>query len=263
MYGRLNALPSLTVNSFSHALRLFDDDDDSGRQKRSTKSRNRINGALIELGFDERLRQGTWYISFYNDNDEALQLSLEVAQLEDDDASSQCPNACSGRGQCRSDGECVCADGFDGIDCSEQQRCPLLCSGQGRYERGRCRCYAGWRGAECDVRGGSGEERPCARKCNGRGLCRGGLCFCRNGWTGSTCRVRAVVARSDDIDSAYGSSEPPATVMAPAFERAANCSPLCDLNGRCLPSGECRCRDGWNGKWCTIGECEKSLSTAM
>ena len=30
--------------------------------------------------------------------------------------------------------------------------CPVLCSSNGEYEEGACRCYPGWKGAECSIR---------------------------------------------------------------------------------------------------------------
>jgi hypothetical protein len=30
--------------------------------------------------------------------------------------------------------------------------CPVLCSNNGEYVEGACRCFPGWKGAECSIR---------------------------------------------------------------------------------------------------------------
>lgn len=61
--------------------------------------------------------------------------------------------------------------------------CPVLCSGNGQYTRGRCQCYSGWKGTECDV-----PASQCIDpQCSGHGLCVAGNCVCNTGHKGPHC----------------------------------------------------------------------------
>ena len=61
--------------------------------------------------------------------------------------------------------------------------CPLLCSGNGQYSRGRCQCYSGWKGTECDV-----PSNQCIDiHCGGHGICIIGACICNTGYKGDNC----------------------------------------------------------------------------
>ncbi|KAL0175961.1 hypothetical protein M9458_028291, partial [Cirrhinus mrigala] len=61
--------------------------------------------------------------------------------------------------------------------------CPVLCSGNGQYNGGRCQCYSGWKGIECDVPSGQCVDS----QCGGRGLCVTGSCICNPGFKGDNC----------------------------------------------------------------------------
>lgn len=59
----------------------------------------------------------------------------------------------------------------------------MLCSGNGQYTRGRCQCYSGWKGTECDV-----PASQCIDpQCGGHGLCVAGNCACNTGHKGTNC----------------------------------------------------------------------------
>lgn len=61
--------------------------------------------------------------------------------------------------------------------------CPVLCSGNGQYSKGRCLCYSGWKGTECDV-----PATQCIDpQCGGRGICIMGSCACNSGYKGENC----------------------------------------------------------------------------
>src|SRR4029434_1288809 len=61
--------------------------------------------------------------------------------------------------------------------------CPVLCSGNGQYLKGRCMCHSGWKGAECDV-----PTNLCIdAACSGHGTCIGGTCICNPGYKGESC----------------------------------------------------------------------------
>ena len=61
--------------------------------------------------------------------------------------------------------------------------CPVLCSGNGVYVRGECRCYAGWQGVECQLT----DDECLDPTCSGNGRCVSGACACEPGFTGDIC----------------------------------------------------------------------------
>lgn len=92
-----------------------------------------------------------------------------------------CPNECSGRGFCRSNGVCQCFPGNNGNDCS-LRTCPVAeswdagvgnghelaeCSERGacNTKTGQCACYPGFTGAAC-------QRTACPNDCSGRGQCK-------------------------------------------------------------------------------------------
>ncbi|KAK6299226.1 hypothetical protein J4Q44_G00307360 [Coregonus suidteri] len=102
------------------------------------------------------------------------------------------------------------------MDCSKEA-CPVLCSGNGQYDKGSCICYSGWKGAECAV-----PTTHCIDPlCSGHGTCTGGTCVCSLGYKGDNC------AKVDCLD------------------------PTCSSNGICV-NGECHCKPGWGGPHCEL-----------
>ena len=61
----------------------------------------------------------------------------------------------------------------------------MLCSSNGEYEEGACRCYPGWKGAECSIRHNECEVPDC----NNHGNCVAGECQCSRGYTGQFCQL--------------------------------------------------------------------------
>lgn len=61
----------------------------------------------------------------------------------------------------------------------------MLCQGKGVYARGTCKCYAGWKGRECDVPEDECEDPTCS----GNGKCVGGVCVCAPGFAGPSCNL--------------------------------------------------------------------------
>lgn len=65
--------------------------------------------------------------------------------------------------------------------------CPVLCSGNGQYLKGRCMCHSGWKGSECDV-----PTSQCIDiTCSGHGTCIVGTCICNPGYKGENCEEGA------------------------------------------------------------------------
>lgn len=73
--------------------------------------------------------------------------------------------------------------------------CPVLCSGNGQYDKGSCICYSGWKGPECDV--------PISQcidpQCGGHGTCTEGTCVCTLGYKGENCAEGKWVCVCDSV----------------------------------------------------------------
>lgn len=64
------------------------------------------------------MEPGHWFISLYNDDGDEQEIAFYAAVA--DDMTQNCPNGCSGNGQCLL-GHCQCNPGFGGDDCSESK----------------------------------------------------------------------------------------------------------------------------------------------
>ncbi len=109
---------------------------------------------------------------------------------------SACPANCSNRGVCRN-GKCICAPGFDGLDCSIEQEasCPMNCNGEpplfnqrGFCRYGKCFCKPGYGGVACE------KELSCSSDCYKNGVCHFGKCHCLPGFGGNDCATRVDAA---------------------------------------------------------------------
>ncbi|EPY73906.1 hypothetical protein CB1_002472002 [Camelus ferus] len=106
--------------------------------------RNLILTSLQETGFIEYMDQGPWYLAFYNDGKKMEQVFVLTTAIDS---------------------------------------CPVLCGGNGEYEKGHCVCRNGWKGPECDVP----EEQCIDPTCFGHGTCIMGVCICVPGYKGEIC----------------------------------------------------------------------------
>ncbi len=162
--------------------------------------------------FVHHLDKGPWFISILNDNDRPLTFRLR-AQPSD---TSRCPQNCHGRGDCSPSGQCRCFTGFSGPACAERA-CPVMCSGNGVVENGKCSCNLGFHGADCQLTLDKCEVPDCSNN----GDCVQGKCSCRPGFTGQFCDQVACLS--------------------------ANCS----NNGVCSQQGTCQCFAGYAGQDCS------------
>uniref|UniRef100_A0A182N316 Teneurin-2 n=1 Tax=Anopheles dirus TaxID=7168 RepID=A0A182N316_9DIPT len=274
VYARRNALPTHTQYHFKEVLSGF-----NARQTRATHP-------SMRREVTRYMEPGHWFLSIYNDDGDAQEIAFYALVAED--MTQNCPNGCSGNGQCLL-GHCQCNPGFGGDDCSESV-CPVLCSQRGEYINGECQCNPGWKGKECSlrhdecevpdcnghghcvsgkcacVRGYKGkycEEVDCPHPtCTGHGFCAEGTCICKKGWKGPDCAAMdqdALQCLPDcsghgtfDLDTQTCTCEPKWS--------GEDCSKeLCDLNcgqhGRCV--GEtCSCDVGWGGDYCNNKLCD-------
>lgn len=69
------------------------------------------------------MEPGHWFISLYNDDGDEQEITFYAAVA--DDMTQNCPNGCSGNGQCLL-GHCQCNPGFGGDDCSESKCFSIL-----------------------------------------------------------------------------------------------------------------------------------------
>ena len=107
-------------------------------------------------------------------------LKLNGPESELNGPESECPNDCSGKGDCTASG-CDCVEGYRGVAC-DHQVCPFNCSNHGICSHGKCHCDKGFAGEACAV-------PICEGDCSGRGRCVSpGKCACDEPvWTGDKC----------------------------------------------------------------------------
>ncbi|XP_035001498.1 integrin beta-4 isoform X1 [Hippoglossus stenolepis] len=95
---------------------------------------------------------------------------------------------CSGRGECKQCGGCVCSnpDQFEGPYCQyDKTQCPrsggFLCNDRGTCSMGSCVCGKGWSGKACEC---TNSNQTCLDNkggiCNGVAKCVCGRCQCNN-----------------------------------------------------------------------------------
>ncbi|XP_044314730.1 teneurin-m isoform X1 [Drosophila rhopaloa] len=276
VYGRRNALPTHTQYHFKEVLSGFSASTRTARAAHLSITRE----------VTRYMEPGHWFVSLYNDDGDVQELTFYAAVAED--MTQNCPNGCSGNGQCLL-GHCQCNPGFGGDDCSESV-CPVLCSQHGEYTNGECICNPGWKGKECSLRhdecevadcNGHGhcvsgkcqcmrgykgkfcEEVDCPHpNCSGHGFCADGTCICKKGWKGPDCATMDQDALQCLPDcSGHGTFDlDTQTCTCEAKWSGDDCSKeLCDLDcgqhGRC-EGDACACDAEWGGEFCNTRLCD-------
>ncbi|XP_026832629.1 teneurin-m isoform X1 [Drosophila erecta] len=276
VYGRRNALPTHTQYHFKEVLSGFSASTRTARAAHLSITRE----------VTRYMEPGHWFVSLYNDDGDVQELTFYAAVAED--MTQNCPNGCSGNGQCLL-GHCQCNPGFGGDDCSESV-CPVLCSQHGEYTNGECICNPGWKGKECSLRhdecevadcSGHGhcvsgkcqcmrgykgkfcEEVDCPHpNCSGHGFCADGTCICKKGWKGPDCATMDQDALQCLPDcSGHGTFDlDTQTCTCEAKWSGDDCSKeLCDLDcgqhGRC-EGDACACDPEWGGEYCNTRLCD-------
>ncbi|XP_040567553.1 teneurin-m isoform X3 [Lepeophtheirus salmonis] len=282
IYARKNAIPTLTINDLRDVLTGYRRTRESRTASLSIPTLNRKVSYYMESGH--------WFISLYNDDGDPQEIEFTSRVAEE--LTRNCPKGCSNHGECVL-GQCQCASGYEGPDCSESI-CPILCSGNGDYEDGICRCYPGWKGSECHLRhdecevpecggrgkcvegtclcsrgfnGASCEKSDCEDpSCSGHGFCVDGSCICRKGWRGVKCDVIDNEARQClpdcsghgvfDLESQKCICHGEWTGRDCSKER---CNLDCGPHGDC-ESGHCVCQEGWFGSHCSSRHCDPRCS---
>lgn len=87
----------------------------------------------VEVGLEEVLESGHWFLSLYNDDGDPHKVGLIATPGS---GSGECPQRCNERGHCFL-GRCQCHTGYSGHDCSEGK----LFSQEVHHSKKKHQCY--------------------------------------------------------------------------------------------------------------------------
>jgi hypothetical protein len=154
------------------------------------------------------------------------------------------------RGNCTAPGECSCADGWGGHDCSEPQ-CEGGCAGHGAcVAPGQCKCFDGWNGTSCTVP--EAHTHPFDLVC------------------GTLVPRPRLERRAVRGASLPGQLLEPRPVREPRRESdgrsplvsSPTCHPVCEHGTRHGERASCACFEGWQGVRCEEPSLPIELSSA-
>ncbi|RXM28067.1 Teneurin-3 [Acipenser ruthenus] len=257
VYGRKGLPPSHTQYDF---VELLDGSRLITKEKRSlieakTGGRHARSVSLHEAGFIQYLDSGIWHLAFYNDGKNPEQVSFNTIII------AACPVLCSGNGQ-YSKGRCLCFSGWKGTECDvpNTQCIDIQCGGHGICIMGFCACNTGYKGENCDEGwGGTSCETlktMCPDQCSGHGSyqAESGTCTCDPTWTGPDCSVEICTVECGSHGVCFGGSCRCEEGWTGSVCDQRACHPRCAEHGTCK-DGKCECIQGWNGEHCTIEGC--------
>ncbi|XP_025757807.1 tenascin isoform X2 [Oreochromis niloticus] len=162
----------------------------------------------------------------------------------------ECPNECSDQGRCE-DGKCACFPGFTGPDCN-QSNCPGDCSNNGKCVNGQCVCDPGFTGPDCSL-------KACPDNCNNHGRCVNGKCVCNSGFTGPSCSDKSCPGNCKKRGLCVNGQ----CVCNPGFTghdcSLRSCPDNCNNQGRCV-NGKCVCNSGFTGPSCLNKSCPSNCN---
>ncbi|KAJ3602121.1 hypothetical protein NHX12_029880, partial [Muraenolepis orangiensis] len=241
------------------------EDDGVGVARRSSRSdegggvsvgvarRSTRSVSVHEAGFIQFMDTGVWHLAFYNDGRNHEQVSYSTVVI------ASCPLLCSGNGQ-YSRGRCQCHSGWKGPECAvPSSRCvDAHCGGHGVCIVGACICNTGHKGANC-------EEVDCMDpSCSAHGVCVHGECRCQPGRGGASCELPK--AMCPDQCSGHGThdAETGSCACDPSWTGSDCSQEVCTVNcgsrGVCYGGTACRCEDGWTGAVCELKACHPTCA---
>uniref|UniRef100_A0A3B5M1J6 EGF-like domain-containing protein n=1 Tax=Xiphophorus couchianus TaxID=32473 RepID=A0A3B5M1J6_9TELE len=273
VYGRRNIPPTHTQFDFVKLLdgkalpRSLTDPVSTAKTPKGL-----LLSGLQETGFIEYMDPGTWHLALYNDGRNLEQVLLHSTPI------GECETPLS---------PCVHSTPLRVTPvCSVADSCPVLCSGNGMYEKGRCVCLPGWKGAECNVEEGQCIDPTCSNhgnciqgicicspaykgvnceqvdcadpQCSGHGVCVRGECVCSAGWAGVSCDDPLPACQEQC--SGHGTYLPESDTCAcqPNWTGPDCYTELCPVpcgsHGVCS-EGQCQCEEGWIGAACDQRAC--------
>ena len=124
--------------------------------------------------------------------------------------------------------------------------CPVLCSSNGEYEEGACRCYPGWKGAECSIR-----HNECE-------VSQKHFHFLKHFFNYTCDKINARFLKPFWKSLSFRKYWIAAAICSIQEKHLNNCHwlnqvPDCNNHGNCF-NGECQCSRGYTGSACQQGK---------